>query len=370
MSIFLYISAFIFGLYACIILRFSFGWFHIKPFHVNNNPKSISVSIIVACRNEEDNIAQLLNCLVQQNYSKEHLEIIVVDDHSEDSSVNVIERFTASYEYIKHFKLPEDKQGKKEALDLAIKQAAYDHILTTDADCTIPANWVSSFVAFYTNYKSKLIAGPVVIKHHNLFHRLQTLEFMSLVGSGAGAFGIKRPIMNNGANLFFEKSLYNASNQQKHLASGDDIFLLLHAKRKYKNSIHFLKSTDAVVYTNPANNLNQFINQRVRWTSKSKSYKDFDLIITALVVLLTNLILGVSIVYNLFASNAFFYAILFLALKSIIDMTIILPVARFFHQQKLLWFFIPLQVIYPFYIILTAIFGLLGNFRWKNRSLQ
>lgn len=370
MSIFLYIAAFVFGLYACIILRFSFGWLHIKPFHANNNQKPIPVSIVVACRNEENNIAQLLNCLVQQNYSKEQMEIIVVDDHSEDATIAVIEQFTESFKYIKHFKLTDKKQGKKEALDLAIKQAAYDHILTTDADCTMPANWVNSFVAFYTNHKSKLIAGPVVFKHNNIFHKLQALEFMSLVGSGAGAIGIKRPIMNNGANLFFDKSLYNTSNQQKHFASGDDIFLLLHAKREYKNSIHFLKSEDAVVETNPANNLHQFIHQRIRWTSKSKSYKDFDLIFTALIVFLTNLILGASIVYNLFASDAFLYAILFFAFKSIIDLTILLPVSRFFHQQKLLWLFIPLKVIYPFYIILTAIFGLLGNFMWKNRSLQ
>ena len=172
-------------------------------------------------------------------------------------------------------------------------------------------NWIDTFVSYYTNYKCKIISGPILFKHNNIFQKLQTLEFMSLVGSGAGAISINRPIMNNGANLLFEKSLFLESNQYKDFASGDDVFLMLHAKRNDKNSIHFLKSKDAIVSTQPTKNIKGFINQRARWTSKSKIYKDFDLIFTALTVSVTNLMLVALFISSLFNK---FYLILFFKL--------------------------------------------------------
>lgn len=370
MLILIYIAVFILGFYALIILKYARGWHYIKPYRSLLTSHSIPVSIVVACRNEENAIAQLLDSLVNQNYLKKHTEIIIIDDHSEDCTVKIIQKYIDRYSYIKLFKLTNNVYGKKAALNLAIKKATNDLILTTDADCTMSINWIKTFVDYYSNHKSKLIVGPVILKHNNLFQKVQTLEFMSLVGSGAGAIGIKRPIMNNGANLFFEKSLYAESDQHQEIASGDDIFLLLHTKKKHRNTINFLKSKDAIVYTNPTNSLKQFFNQRIRWTSKSKAYNDFDIIFTSLIVSFTNLLLACALVCS-FCNTSFFvtYLLLFFV-KSMIDLTILYPVALFFNQRKLLWFFVPLQIFYPFYIVLTVVFGLMGNFMWKNRSFK
>jgi glycosyltransferase involved in cell wall biosynthesis len=351
-------------------MSYALGWHSIKPFRSELTLNSIPVSIVVASRNEENTIAQLLESLVKQSYLKNHTEIIIVDDHSEDQTIEVIQQYIGNYKYIKLFKLPKSKYGKKAALDLAIQKTNNDLILTADADCSMSENWIKTFVDYYAMCKSKLIVGPVVFKHKNIFHKLQALEFMSLVGSGAGSIGINRAIMNNGANLFFEKSLYNESNQYKEIASGDDIFLLLHAKKKYQNTIKFLKSIDALVYTQPANSLTQFFNQRIRWTSKSKAYKDSDIIITSLIVTFTNLVLAITLIYSLFNTSFFIVYLLLFFVKSMIDLTILYPASRFFKQHKLLWFFAPLQIFYPFYIIITVLFGLIGNFRWKNRSFK
>ena len=193
---------------------------------------------------------------------------------------------------------------------------------------------------------------------------------MLIMSSGAGAIGMNKPIMCNGANLLFEKSLYECSNTESTLASGDDIFLMLYAKKKDKKNIHFLKSREAIVYTKPTKSLKVFFNQRVRWTSKSKAYHDFDIIFTALIVTLANLAIATSFIYS-FWDNYFFriFALLFVT-KSIFDLTILIPISRFFNQQKLLWLFLPLQVIYPFYIVFTVIFGLIGNFSWKDQKFQ
>ncbi len=370
MTLYIYIVIIVFGVYSVIILRFALGWHSIKPFSAKQIKNPIPVSILVACRNEENSISQLVESLLIQNYSPNHTEIIIVDDHSEDNTVKVIKPYIEKYRHIKLYQMPHNKRGKKEALQTAVEAATFDLIMTTDADCILQTNWINTFIAFYLQNSYKLIVGPVVFKHKNLFHKLQTIEFISLVGSGAGAIGINRPIMNNGANLLFEKTLYAESNQHKNFASGDDIFLLLHTKKKYNHAIGFLKSQDAIVYTHPASDLNQLMNQRARWASKSKAYRDFDVILTALTVSFTNLIVTLALVISFF--NSFFFTgfLILFAVKSIIDLTILFPVARFLNQQKLLWYFIPLQFIYPLYITLAVILGLIGNFKWKDRSFK
>lgn len=370
MTLYVYIAIIVFGVYSLIILRFALGWYYIKPYSAKQIKNPISVSIIVACRNEERNISQLIESLLKQTYSPEHTEIMIVDDHSEDNTVKIIKTYTEKHRRIKLYKLPNNKRGKKEALETAVKEAKADLIMTTDADCILQSSWISTFISFYLQHRCKLIVGPVVFKHKYLFDKLQTLEFISLVGSGAGAIGIHRPIMSNGANLLFEKALYTESNQHKNFASGDDIFLLLHAKRKDKHGIRFIKSQDAIVYTHPASDLNQLINQRARWASKSKAYHDFDLILTALTVSFTNLILIMTLIISFFNSVFFTGFLILFAVKSLIDLSILFPVARFLNQQKLFWYLIPLQLIYPFYITLTVILGLKGNFKWKDRSFK
>lgn len=365
-----YIAFILLGIYSLLILSFAFGWQKIKPFNIDKSTEPIPISIVIACRNEEKTITQLLTSLIDQNYPKEKAEIIIVDDHSEDETTKIIEEFIEKNNHIKLLKLPEGKKGKKEALNSGIQNANSNVVITTDADCTMHKNWITVFVDYYIHHTCKIISGPVVFNHKNTFQKLQTLEFLSLVGSGAGAIGVNKPIMNNGANLLFEKSLFLESNQHKSFISGDDIFLMLHAKRKYNNAVHFLKSKDAIVFTQPVVSLKDFINQRMRWTSKSKAYRDFDMVFTALIVSFVNAMFATLLVFSFFNKTLSVIFLLFFAIKSVIDLSILIPVSRFFNQLKLLWYFIPLQIIYPFYISFTVILGLTGKFQWKNRSFK
>lgn len=176
--------------------------------------------------------------------------------------------------------------------------------------------------------------------------------------------------MCNGANLLFEKELFKKSNLQNQYASGDDMFLMLQAKQKDKKSIHFIKSTDAIVYTNPSFSLKSFLNQRLRWASKSKAYRDFDIVFTAIAVFLINLSLIAALAFSAFNKLYLKIFILLFIIKSIADLLLLIPTCRFFKQQKILWLFLPLQIIYPFYILISAVGGWFGNFGWKGRKFQ
>ncbi|PLX17790.1 MAG: hypothetical protein C0597_06865 [Marinilabiliales bacterium] len=366
-----YISFFSLGIYSLVIFGFTVGWFKLRKFNKPGNDNIISASVVVACRNEEKNLDLLLESLISQNYPKNKLEILIVDDHSEDNSVNIIENYTRKLNYIKLLRLPNNKTGKKEALSHGVKNANSKIILTTDADCLLNINWIASLISYYQKYKPQLISGPVSIENSsNLFQKIQSLEFLSLIASGAGAIGVGRPIMNNGANLLFERSLFMESNQYHKFASGDDIFLMLHAKKTNKKSVHFIKSKDAIVYTQAAKSCIEFFNQRIRWTSKSKVYKDLDIIITAIAVVAINLIFAGSLILSFWNSIYFGWFLRLFLLKSLVDLFLLIPVLRFFSLNKLLWLFLPLQIIYPFYILLTFALGLRGKFLWKNRTFK
>ncbi len=371
MGLAVYIGFITIGIYSIIILFYAFGWRKLKTFISDNQKKAIPVSIVIACRNEEKNILSHLKSLTKQNYSTEKTEIIIVDDHSEDNTKSIISRYIKDFNHIQLLNLPETYPGKKEALALGIRHSKSGLIITTDADCVMNPDWLNTMMQYYISYKPMMLSGPVTfMQSKSIFHKFQNLEFLSLIGTGAGSISIKRPIMCNGANLLFEKSLYKKCNVKNNIASGDDIFLLLNSKKESTKSIHFIKSYDAIVYTRPASSIKTFFHQRIRWTSKNKAYRDFDIICTAIFVTLANVTIIASLIFSLWSYSFLkLFAIIFL-IKSITDLTILIPVSRFFRQTSLIWFFLPLQIIYPLYILLTFIFGIFGNFNWKGRKFN
>jgi len=357
--------------YGITIVSFALGWFKLNYFCRTIQPEKEPVSIVISCRNEEENLPHLFQSLLNQDYPKENIEIIVVDDHSEDNTYKILNQYAKKNKRLKILQNPTNQQGKKAALAYGIQHSTSEIIVNTDADCRMDKKWLSALVAYYTIHKPKMLIAPVAIEYSSkIFAQLQALEFTSLVLSGAGAAGINKPIMCNGANLLFEKSLFNKNALYTDYASGDDIFLLLQAKKENSRDIHFIKSRDAIVYTNPNQTLSGFFNQRIRWTSKSKAYSDFDIIITALTVAASNFLLAFWLIYSIFHPNQWDFFILLFAIKSLADLLILIPGTRFFHQQTLLWLFLPLQIIYPFYIVATTFFGWLANFSWKGRKLR
>ncbi|RLD59257.1 MAG: glycosyl transferase [Bacteroidetes bacterium] len=370
MQVLLYILAFI---YFLLILLFFIGWIKNKTFVIdkNQNNNKIHCSIIIATRNEEKNILSVIDNITKQTYR--NFELIIVDDNSTDSTVKIAETRVEKNPQIKLLKLSNNESGKKSALKKGIEDAKGKLVITTDADCSMNKKWLATIVSFYEQHLPKMIISPVIIDDEkNIFEKLQSLEFLSLIGSGAGAININHAIMCNGANLAFEKNIYlefnNALNNK--FASGDDVFLMLKTKKKYSKKIRFLKSQDATVYTKASPDLKTFINQRKRWTSKSRAYYDFDIIFTAIVVFLTNFSLLFTLIASIFNFQYFYYFIIIFTVKSIIDFFFLLNISYFFNKIKLMIFFIPLQVLYFFYISFVSIMGNISKFEWKERKLK
>ena len=341
-------------LYLVLISIFYFGWNRIPIFiSTDNDNLNTMVSVIVPCRNEEDNISQLIQSLSKQTYP--NFEVIIVNDHSEDATRTYIE--TTQSELSKFHLIDALGFGKKNALREGILKSTGDLIVSTDADCFHPNNWLQTIVSFQKNHSCDLVICPVKIQSNNsLFSKLQELEFTSLVASGAGASGAGMPILCNGANLVFTKKVWlkSQANLHEEEQSGDDMFLLENVK-KQGGKIRFLKSESAFANTKGSDSLMEFITQRRRWTSKSAAYSDWQIIFTAIIVLLVNLLSIILLSLSFFNLN---YLILFFTLfvfRYLLDSIFLSSVGPFFKLKNIWIYSLILSVIYPFYIVFVVL---------------
>jgi cellulose synthase/poly-beta-1,6-N-acetylglucosamine synthase-like glycosyltransferase len=326
----------------------------------------------VAVRNEAENIVALIERLQSQDYPAELFELIIVNDHSTDSTVKTVMDLQAKLS-ISLIGLPKDRSGKKTALNYGIRHASGTLVITTDADCRPGKNWLRTIASYYQGNEYRMLSGPVAIESPKGFlARFQSLEFISLVSSGAGAIGSGFPTMCNGANLVYEKEAFYAvdgfqGNEQ--IPGGDDIFLLEKFVKNFgRNSIGFMKNTEAIVYTNPTHSLWAYLSQRFRWVAKSPAYKNPSIIFSAIVVLLLNLSLLVTIIGACFSTTLLLAFIVAFLLKCIIDLPLLWKASGFFKQRGLLWYYLLFQAVYFIFISISGILGHMLPYTWKGRK--
>ncbi len=336
----------------------------IKPFFYTPDPGT-SVTIVVACRNEEHNLPDLLASLSKQEYPSTLFEVIIVDDNSSDETYKTACAYSGNKNIIT---LKNSGFGKKQAIRTGVNAASGQLILTTDADCRHGSRWIKSIAAFYEMHEPDLIIGPVIIESdNNFFGKFQETEFLSLQGITAGTAIAGNSTMCNGANLAFRKPVYSENSEKLHdeIQSGDDVFLL-HAIKKNKGSILWIESSDAIVKTKASTTIKSFSLQRNRWISKGKSYSDRYTVVLAIVTfvtIITQIALLIAAIFNILFLQVFIAVYI---LKCIPDYLIISNTAKRYGNIKILSWLIPVQIIYPFYIIWVVCLTPLFFRRQKN----
>jgi cellulose synthase/poly-beta-1,6-N-acetylglucosamine synthase-like glycosyltransferase len=354
---FIFITVFVSIVYLVLITIFLIGWFRLSSFEPTSAEKiNTKISLVIACRNEEQSLPKLLANLAQQSYQE--FELLLINDHSTDSTLEIM---MGAKSYFKNIQIIDALGfGKKNALNEGVSKADEKFIITTDADCTPSFHWLESIVSFQLEHRCDLVICPVKIKESTSFYdKLQVLEFSTLVASGAAASAAGMPILCNGASLAFTKKAWQDSWGELHVEeqSGDDIFLLQSIKKR-GGKIRFLKSRSAFVFTNPAKTLPDFFAQRHRWAGKSTKYTDWQLIATAIVVFGVNLYMFCLLCLAIFAPHHWLQLLFVFVLKYFLD-TIFLYNIRYFFQLDFVWFYaLILSLIYPFYIVFVGISAL------------
>lgn len=316
--------------------------------------KTTNISVIIPFRNEEENIPTLIHSI--ENLTHLPLEFIWVNDHSTDNSVSIL-RNSLPTQLHQIIELPVNLLSKKNALLSGIAKAKGTYILTWDADISIQPNYFQKLASYPT---TQLAILPVEMQSANRFSHFFATEFQFLGQLNTAIYGLKRPILANGANLIFDKNTFDSSqpfNSNIEIASGDDQFLL----KRYNDlnlSISLIQDHDLIATTSTPTSIFECLKQRIRWASKTKKVND----------LFANFIGIIGAIYHftpiLFLTSSTTSILIIYTLKITLDFIIL---NQHFNLKNLLnaAFF---SLIYPVYAICLLIYSLFGKVEWKERK--
>jgi cellulose synthase/poly-beta-1,6-N-acetylglucosamine synthase-like glycosyltransferase len=329
-----------------------------------------SISVIVPFKNEEDHLSGLFEDLSGQSFPAELMEVIFVDDHSTDASAVILASMIEGSEHFRHLSLPPEMSGKKSALSYGIQHARYDWIIQVDADCRVGPGFISTHTSFLEKHPSDLVAGIVCTGEGkgNFLETFERLDVLSLAGSGAGSFNLGRPMMCSGANLSYSRELYLKTrifDPETSIASGDDMFLMIGA-RKLGKTLSYNTDRESMVMTAPVKDWRSLIAQRIRWGSKTGSYRMPDIQLLALQVSLANIsILLMPLWIILFPGLWPWLAGAWLS-KTLADFMLLFRMTGISGSRNSLKVFLPVSLLYYPYFILTVLGALRGKFVWKG----
>jgi cellulose synthase/poly-beta-1,6-N-acetylglucosamine synthase-like glycosyltransferase len=373
-------------LYVLLIGILWVGYGLIKPHALTTNTPVHSFTIVIPFRNEAAHLPELLESVRLLHYPAAQHEILMVNDASSDNSVALIEAFILEHE-LAHIQLLENQRisgsPKKDAIRTAITVSQYDWLITTDADCILPSQWLRVLDDYIQKKEPNMIAGPLALTSSKatsvLLYGFETLDIHSLLAATIGAFGLGKPIMANGANLAYRKDIFHSVDGfdgNDHMASGDDLFLLEKFIAHDASAVHYLKSRQAIVRTAPQDRWMGLVNQRKRWAAKASAFNSAFAKAVGMLVLLGNI--ASIIAYGLLLytyttdidtthNNLIIAALL---LKYLFDGLLLVRALTFTGSLRaFIWY--PLVVVcYPFVTLTIAILAFTTSYTWKDRTFK
>jgi cellulose synthase/poly-beta-1,6-N-acetylglucosamine synthase-like glycosyltransferase len=352
------------GVYGITLVLMTRVWKRIV--HVARPAAPKKFSIIIPFRDEAGRLPDILSDVAKLEPPAGGMEVIFVNDHSSDGSVDIVQKFVAGQNNLLLVHTPQP--GKKHALTTGVEHAGGEIIATTDADCRLRPRWLVQLQALFCNEAVKMVAGPVLLQGTGFFAALQAVEMASLTGSSAVFISWRRPIMCSGANLAFLRSAFfdvGGYEGSFHQPSGDDEVILNKINQRFPDGVRFAFHPAAAVTTQAAASWRQFVQQRVRWASKWKTNTSTFTRTVALVVWLMQVA----------TLGLFYFSIVHLSGVSIAGLMIKIGGEFLFlrtvcRQLLVPWHglaFLALQVVYPFYVLGVGAWSLVGTYVWKSR---
>jgi len=371
------------ALYLTLVVYFLVGWLRLKKPEIRSQKSENElpfVSIVIPTRNESENIKACLESIFKQNYPKDLFEVVMVDDYSTDPTLRfareVGEKNLTVLDLMQYLGNPgEYVPNKKKAIALGIKNAKGDLIITTDGDCTMNENWLSSMVSYYQQNEFKLLTGPVMMKPAYFpLQIFQQLDVINLIGITGATLRNNFPTMCNGANLMYAKQTFHEVEGFKgnhDVPTGDDVFLMHKINERYPESVGFVKNYDATVFTKPEKGLGKFISQRIRWISKSTGFSDFKVTMVLYFAYFFNIFIIVALCFTFPLSEFSWLPLAVIGgTKLFADFLFNIPVAIFFRKWYMLLLLPIIEVFYVLYVIVIGPLSLTGRYRWKDRLVK
>ncbi|MFC1584419.1 glycosyltransferase [Fibrobacterota bacterium] len=312
------------------------------------------VSVLIAVRNEEKSLNSCLDALLKQDYPREKLEIILVNDRSTDKTAAILESYSSKHPDL--FKTIDVDNGessqspKKYALNKGIKMCTGEIILSTDADCVFKKQWISAMISKF-NSDTGMVLGPVLHyknpKMNQFLWGIQALEFFSHTVVSSSLIANDFPINASANNMAYRKIAFSQAGgfgAHQHIISGDDDFLMQKISYLKTWKIRFSTCPDSAVQTRPCTTFRHIWEQRKRWASKCSFYARKQVFFLSYVYLYYFLILSL-VICGLVSLPVLALGLASWSFKTWMDYNALKLGAKLFSQEKLLDWFLPAAII-------------------------
>ncbi|MEZ4720548.1 MAG: glycosyltransferase [Flavobacteriales bacterium] len=332
--------------------------------------KSHRLAIVIAARNEQENIERLLRSIENQTWLPKNTVVYVVDDHSKDNTASVVLSLTDEFSKFKLI-LSSFKEvvGKKSALRELLTSIDADVYYFTDADCELSAQTIPVMLSALENETVDAAFCSVVYKGKGfVFDLLQAEQLNSQVVTEA-FFNFGKPIMANAASMMIRQSAKNLllRTYESEVASGDDTFF---AQSLNPAACRYVMQPDTVVYTCMPESVREFANQRIRWASKSVGYPSIVAKAFAALILLFNLVWVVLMTW-LMVKGWWTWVLVFIVSKFGIEYPFHRKwFLRFNYSHKVIVAML-LSILHPIYVCVIGVLSFLGvGYTWKGRTFK
>lgn len=331
-----------------------------------------TVTIVVPARDEAENIEKILFDLSKQDYPRHLMQVVVVDDHSTDQTLQVCKKFKQENPELRLecFSLTETS-SKKAAIAWAVESSKYEWILTTDADVSVPSRqWLTRIMA-HGAVDVDMICGPVLFSCNDtrsLIRELSALESIGLTAIAAAGIKSRHPFYCNGANLAFRRDAFlrvNGYDGSKDRMTGDDTALLL---KFPPASVRYAQHREAAVHSVPPPDGTGFLSQRQRWASKIPYALSWSTLVASVFAWLAHA--------GFICCTAGFFvgggaAPLFLGIwlsKAVVEYGLLKAVGDFFDRRVAFMLILMLQPTYALAITIIGFASVFMPYHWKGRK--
>lgn len=361
-------------IYAAQIFYFYLG---IKKTKAGTNVRLHSIAVLIAARNEEQNIGSCLTALLNQDYDHAKYSIHVINDHSSDKTVSIVEKYSSENpgRIILHHapERAETVSPKINAFRTALATTSSEIILTTDADCIPTTNWITTMNTYFEENVGAVAGFTHFDRRGNastLLYGVQFLEFISLTLCGAGASGNKNTIISNGSNMGFRRQAFDdigGYDSFAHHSNGDDSFLVQKIEASKKWTVRFALEKYSYVTTIPVQRWYYLLRQRMRWSSQTTNYSLSKIIFMSAIFLYYALLFVLTLV---FLAMERFEILYFFLVKAIIDFAFLYYALNRIHLRPILKYFAAGAVLHFPLVFFSVLGGKFFNYTWKERELK
>lgn len=227
------------------------------------------VSIVVAARNEEENILRCVQSLDALNYPKEYLEILIGNDDSTDHTATIVEGYISQKPYFELFTIQKKLgklSGKANVLAHLLNKATGEYYLFIDADIAVPTNLIQTFLRAFDTPNVGVVTGITTMQNDGLFARLQGIEWLYSLSIIHWFAQWNIPITGMGNNMMVSKNAYWATGGYEKIGfSIVEDYTLFQAIIRQKYQFKQLFEPNAMAVSVPQPNLDSLLMQRKRW---------------------------------------------------------------------------------------------------------